>query len=188
VTSTSRSYSDDLDNDSVAPWGFESDLAERRMYAVTVASLPRIRYRSAYDLGCSDCGLTESLATRCDLLLSRDVIPVALQRIEAQLRRRPPVWFEERSISEQWPSGPFDLILLRQIRYRFEVDDLRSIMACVLNSTTIGAHVVGVQERGETDCALTAKNAHKCIEATPGLVPVVHHLDEQFRLDIWERR
>ena len=66
MTSTSRSYFEQMYRDHPDPWEFESSLYEQRKYAVTVASLPRSRYRSAYEPGCSIGVLTELLATRCD--------------------------------------------------------------------------------------------------------------------------
>ncbi len=48
MTSTSRAYFERMYRDSVDPWDFESSAYEQRKYAVTVASLPRPRYRSAY--------------------------------------------------------------------------------------------------------------------------------------------
>ena len=79
MTSTSRSYFEQMYRDHPDPWEFESSLYEQRKYAVTVASLPRSRYRSAYEPGCSIGVLTELLATRCDRLLSSDIIPSALR-------------------------------------------------------------------------------------------------------------
>jgi hypothetical protein len=101
MTSTGRSYFEKMYRDSDDPWGFGTSPYEQRKYAVTVASLPRSRYRSAYEPGCSIGVLTELLATRCDRLLSSDIIPSALQQAEARLRRRSRVWLEERSIPEQ---------------------------------------------------------------------------------------
>ena len=75
-----RSYFEEMYRDSDDPWEFGTSPYEQRKYAVTVASLPRIRYRSAYEPGCSIGVLTELLATRCDRLLSSDIIPSALQR------------------------------------------------------------------------------------------------------------
>ena len=188
MTSTSRSYFEQMYRNHADPWGFESSLYEQRKYAVTVASLPRPRYRSAYEPGCSVGVLTELLATRCDRLLSSDIIPSALQRAEARLRKNPHVWIQERSIPDQWPSGPFDLVVLSEIAYYFDMTDLGCVMACVMDSTELGAHVVGVHWRGETNYPLTGERSHQIIAETPGLVTVVHHIEEEFVLDIWERR
>ena len=155
---------------------------------MTVASLPRPRYRSAYAPGCSVGVLTELLATRCDRLLSSDIIPSRVQRAEARWDRRTDVRFEERSIPDQWPSGRFDLVVLSEIAYDFDVIDLDCVMACVLESTVPGAHVVGVHWRGEAGYPLSGDRSHRSIADTSGLVTVVHHREEEFVLDIWERR
>lgn len=188
MTSTSRSYFDQMYRDDVDPWRFESSLYEQRKYAVTVASLPRPRYCSAYEPGCSVGVLTELLATRCDRLLSSDFIPTALRRAQSRLKEVSHVRIEERSIPDQWPSGPFDLVVLSEIAYYFDETDLGSVMGCVMNSTGRGAHVVGVHWRGETDYPLTGDRSHELIADNSGLLPVVHHREKEFVLDIWERR
>ena len=53
MTSTSRSYFEEMYREDADPWGFETSPYEHRKYAVTVASLPKLRYRSAYEPGCS---------------------------------------------------------------------------------------------------------------------------------------
>lgn len=188
MTSTHRSYFEEMYRGQADPWDFENSMYEQRKYAVTVASLPRSRYRSAFEPGCSVGVLTEQLAPRCDRLLSSDIIPSALGRAEGRLRRRPNVCFEERSIPDQWPPGPFDLVVLSEIAYYFDRTDLGSVMACVIDSTVPRAHVVGVHWLGETDYPLSGELTHQIIAEIPGLVTVVHHREEQFVLDVWERR
>ena len=53
MTSTNRAYFDEMYRDVEDPWNFETSHYEQRKYAITVASLPRSRYRSAYEPGCS---------------------------------------------------------------------------------------------------------------------------------------
>ena len=126
--------------------------------------------------------MTELLATRCDRLLSSDIIPAALQRAEARLRRKSHVWLEERSIPEQWPSGPFDLVVLSEIAYYFDVSDLGRIMTCVMGSTVRGAHVVGVHWRGETNYPLTGDRVTRSSPRRRVWSSVVHHREEEFVL------
>ena len=111
------------------PWDFESSPYEQRKYDVTIASLPRFRYRSAYEPGCSIGVLTELLAPRCDRLLSTDIVPCAVQRAQRRLRGAPHVRIQERSIPDQWPAGLFDLVVLSEIAYYFDVTDLGSVIA-----------------------------------------------------------
>ncbi len=129
MNSTSRAYFEQMYRDNVDPWGFESSAYEQRKYAVTVASLPRTRYRSAYEPGCSVGVLTELLAVRCDRLLCSDIIPAALAARRGPSPDRGPMsWFEERSIPDQWPTGPFDLVVLSEIAYYFDEMDLGRVL------------------------------------------------------------
>ena len=78
--------------------------------------------------------------------------------------------------------------MLSEIAYYFDAADLGNVIACVMDTTTVGAHVVGVHWRGETNYPLTGDLSHRLIGNTLGLVAVVHHIEEEFVLDIWERR
>jgi hypothetical protein len=57
----------------------------------------------------------------------------------------------------------------------------------VMESTMRCAHVVGVHWRGETNYPLAGERSHEIIAETPGLVTVVHHREQEFVLDIWEK-
>ena len=89
MTSTSRSYFEEMYRDDTDPWGFETSPYEHRKYAVTVASLPRCHYRTAYEPGCSVGVLSELLAARCDRLLCSDIVPCALERPRYDSERHP---------------------------------------------------------------------------------------------------
>src|ERR1700735_3218994 len=169
MTSTDRSYFEEMYRNDTDPWRFESSPYEQRKYAVTVASLPEDRYRRAYEPGCSVGVLTEMLATRCDNLLSSDIIPAALERAAPRLRGQPHGRFEERCIPGQWPSGPFDLVVLSEIAYYFDPTELQRVMACVMDSTVPGAHIVGVHWLGQTNYPLTGDRTNRLIGRTRGL-------------------
>jgi trans-aconitate methyltransferase len=170
------------------PWCFETSEYERRKYAVTLASLPKTRYGSAFEPGCSIGVLTEGLAPRCDELLATDVIPAALERAASRLRNCPHVTVERRAIPEQWPEGPIDLVILSEIAYYFDEEDLRRIINLLLRSTTEGAHVIGVHWRGETNYPLSGDRTHAIIDATPELYQIVSHIETDFTLAVWERQ
>jgi Nodulation protein S (NodS) len=188
VTSTGRGYFDKMYEGDADPWGFESSAYEQRKYAVTMASLPRRHYGSVFEPGCSIGVLTEMLATRCDHLLATDVVPAALDRGRSRLAGLRHVTLEQRAIPEEWPEAIFDLIVLSEIAYYFDASDLARITTLVLRSTGIGSQVVGVHWRGITDYPLSGDKAHRVIAATPGLEQVVHHVETEFVLDVWERR
>ena len=70
--SVPREHFDVLYEGSSDPWDLRSAWYERRKYAITVAALPRERYRSGLEPGCSIGELTRLLAARCDRLLAFD--------------------------------------------------------------------------------------------------------------------
>ncbi len=186
MTSTKRSYFEAMYESDPDPWGFESRHYEQRKYAITMASLPKARYRSAYEPGCSIGVLSEMLAQRCDRLLATDIIPTAIDAARRRLSERDHVRLELRSIPDEWPDEEFDLIVLSEIAYYFDESDLWQILALVLHSTRPGAHVVGVHWRGVTDYPLSGDQAHHIIEAVPELRPIVRHEEGEFVLNVWE--
>lgn len=186
MTSTKRSYFEDMYEGAADPWGFESSPYERRKYTLTEACLPRPRYRSAFEPGCSIGVLSELLARRCEQLLATDIIPAALARATVRLADQPHVAVENRAIPADWPSGPFDLVVLSEVAYYFDITDLQAIMERVLESATTRAHVIAVHWRGTTDYPLSGDQAHSIIGATAGLEALVHHVENEFLLDVWE--
>jgi hypothetical protein len=187
MTSTKRSYFEDMYGKEADPWGFEHSPYEQRKYVLTEASLPHIRYRSAFEPGCSIGVLSEMLAPRCDQLLATDIIPSALARAAARMANHSNVVIENRPIPDEWPSGCFDLVVLSEIAYYFDRADLEAIMARVFATTERGAHIVGVHWRGVTDYPLSGDRTHEIIDATTGLLSIVHHVETEFLLDVWER-
>lgn len=187
MSSTDRSYFDEMYARSHDPWEFATSTYERRKYALTVASLPEARFRAAFEPGCAIGVLTAMLAPRCARLLATDIVPAAL----AEARRRvrdPHVTFARRAIPEHWPEGPFDLVVLSEIAYYFDRCELEEIVASTTRSTVIGAVVVGVHWRGPTNYPLSGDAAHEIIDASPALERVAHYDEAAFVLDLWRRR
>jgi trans-aconitate methyltransferase len=187
MTSTHRSYFEEMYRRDRDPWGFESSDYERRKYALTMASLPRTHYESAYEPGCSIGVLTEQLAHRCDKLTATDIVPEVVERARRRLLGMASVQVELGAIPEQWPDGRFDLVVLSEIAYYFDVSDLEYVMSRVVGSTIPGAHIVAVHWRGTTDYPLSGDKAHLLIGSTPGLGHLISHREKDFVLDVWER-
>ena len=92
------------------------------------------------------------------------------------------------AIPEDWPPGPLDLLVLSEVGYYFDAGELRWLLERAQRSLETNATLVAVHWTGETDYPLTAAETHELIAATPTLHPVVHHLDEQWVLDVWRYR
>lgn len=182
-----RSYFDELYQSDPDPWQFESSWYEQRKYELTMAALPERRYRSGFEPGCSIGVLSSLLAERCDRLLATDIVPDVVQRAQHRCRTFSGVRVELRAIPEAWPTGPFDLVMLSEIAYYFDVSALKEIMAQVLATTSAKATVVGVHWRGTANYPLTADEAHAVMASTPELEHRSHYVEADFVLDVWNR-
>ena len=182
-----RSYFDEIYDSDPDPWRFQSSWYEQRKYELTVAALPEQRYRSAFEPGCSIGVLSSMLAERCDRLLATDIVPDVVQRARDRCLAFSGVRVELRAIPEDWPAGPFDLVVLSEIAYYFDVSQLNEIMAHVLATTMVGATVVGVHWRGTTNYPLSGDEARAIMASTPGLEHRSHYVEPEFVLDIWIR-
>ena len=187
MTSTERRYFYDRYASSPDPWGFASKWYERRKYDLTVAALPRLRYARAFEPGCSIGVLSELLAARCDHVLASDIVPSALAQAEIRLRPWDNVVVERRAIPEEWPTGTFDLIILSEIAYYFDVAALNTIVSRTVDSSVLGANLVAVHWRGPTNYALSADAAHARIDLSEHWRSEGHYEEEKFLLDVWER-
>jgi 2-polyprenyl-3-methyl-5-hydroxy-6-metoxy-1,4-benzoquinol methylase len=99
------------------PWKFASSSYEREKYRITTAALPKSRYASALEIGCSIGVLTKSLALRCDSLLAIDAAIAPLNEARRRCAEFSSARFEQLFVPEQWPDGAFDLIILSEVVY-----------------------------------------------------------------------
>jgi protein-L-isoaspartate O-methyltransferase len=99
------------------PWGFATRWYEQRKYALTLAALPRERYRRAFEPGCSFGVLSELLAVRCDALIASDLVASVSARAAQRLRHFDHVRVDTGAIPDVWPEGHFDLIVLSEVAY-----------------------------------------------------------------------
>jgi SAM-dependent methyltransferase len=185
VSRTPQSYFDRLCAADEDPWEFETSWYERRKYAVTLASLPDERYGHAYEPGCSIGVFTEMLAPRCDRLSAADLSVRASTVAARRLSGLSHVEVRQATIPEEWPTGPFDLLVLGEIGYYFDRPELQQLIDRARRSLQPGATVVAVHWTGTTNYPLSAAETHAVLGATPDWTPVAHHDDEQFLLDVW---
>ena len=77
------------------PNGLADRWYEARKYALSVALLPRQRYSTAFEPGCSIGVLTARLAARCDSLLSWDAVADAVASARSRTACLPGVLVEQ---------------------------------------------------------------------------------------------
>ena len=170
------------------PWSFATSWYEQRRYDVTVACLPEPRYGRAFEPGCAIGELTRRLATRCDELLAIDAAPTAVAEATARCRPLRNVRIRLGQMPADWPTGRFDLVVLSEIGYYFAPGPLAELRDVAVASLEPGGHLVAVHWLGRNgDHLLGGDDVHRTLGAAPGLVRLVSHLDEGFRLEVWTR-
>jgi SAM-dependent methyltransferase len=178
-------YFDRLYADKADPWDLATSPYEDAKYTATLAALPRPRYPSAVEIGCSVGALTARLATRCDDLLATDVATAALDAAAARCAALP-VRFARSTLPETPPPGRFDLIMLSEVLYYFTAADVAGVAAAVRAIARPGADVMLVHWLGPTpDYPLTGEAAVAAFLAAAGWARVIRQeRTPQYRLDL----
>ncbi|MBB2900524.1 LmbE family N-acetylglucosaminyl deacetylase/SAM-dependent methyltransferase [Kineococcus radiotolerans] len=173
------------------PWGFEDRWYEQRKRALTAAALPRARFRSALEIGCSAGVATVELAARCDRLLALDVAASAVRRARERVvaaGRGDTVETRVACLPREFPDGRFDLVVLSEVAYYCDPPDLRDLLDRITASLTADGVVVACHWRHlVADHPLTGDEVHRELRTTPGLAVLAHHEEEDFLLDVLVR-
>jgi cyclopropane fatty-acyl-phospholipid synthase-like methyltransferase len=182
-------YFDALYTADPDPWKFAASPYERDKYTLTLNAMPKPRYRSALEVGCSIGVLTRSLASRCDTLIAIDAAQTPLLEARRRCADLPGVRFEHMFVPDQWPDGVFELILLSEVVYYLSRDDVGRLAAKVINSLPKGGSVILVHWTGLTNYPLSGDEAADLFIERIGPTCVVERADRyaEFRLDVLSR-
>ena len=177
-------YRDDPD-----PWDFRRRFYEQRRYDLTVAALPRARFRRAFEPACAVGELTRRLADRCDEVVASDWAAAAVARARTNHGRLTNVAWSVASVPEDWPDGTFDLVVLSELGYYFSPDALAGVRDRAIGSLEPDGTLLAVHWLGRSpDHLLHGDEVHAVLGATAALVPGGAYRDDGFRLDLWTRR
>ena len=160
-----RMYAADPD-----PWQFAGRRYEQRKYALTLASLPRERYRRGFEPGCSIGVLTAGLAGRCDTLLAGDAAADAVRTARERLAGRSGVRVERIRIPDDWPAETFDLIVLSEVGDYLDARTLDTVVDAVTRALEPGGDLVLLHWRHPVaDYPLTGDQVHDALGRWPRL-------------------
>lgn len=175
-------YDDDPD-----PWGFDHRWYEQRKFDLTVAVLPRRRYRRALEPGCANGALTERLAVRCDELIAYDFVPEVVERARARLQDHTGVSIGSGEFPEYWPGGPGDLVVLSEVGYYLTPLGAQVAAERLEAWLDPGGDVVATHYTGATDYPMTGAEVGRWLDSLPFLTRVVMHVDDGYEIGVWTR-
>jgi SAM-dependent methyltransferase len=184
------SYFDNLYQADPDPWRFATSDYEATKYEATIAALPRSQYRSGFEIGGSIGVLTEKLANYCTALLSVDVSSLAQAQAMERCRAVPQVDFQIMRVPEEFPDRTFDLILVSEVGYYWNRQDLERSREGLVDRLEVGGHLLLVHWTLDAkDYPLTGDAVHEAfLELSP--TTLRHQLGKrelQYRLDLFER-
>ena len=170
------------------PWDFETSEYEAAKYRQTLAALPRSRYSNVLEVGCSIGVLTALLAALADSLLGVDVSEVALAVARDRCASLQGVHLALMQIPQDEPVGSFDLIVLSEVGYYWELEDLKRVIDMLAQHQMPGSHLVLVHHtKPVPDYPLTGDEVHETWLARPEWRVLEQQLHEGYRLDVLER-
>lgn len=176
-------YFEDKYKGDIDPWQFRSSDYEREKYQATIAALNKPRYARALEVGCSIGVFTGLLAPRCDRLLAIDASATAIAAAKENVPRN--VTFAVGTLPQDFPPGPFDLIVLSEVLYYFAEADLQRVAALCLDALAPGGDIIACHWLGETNYPLTGEAASDLFAADVAVkLPIrVPLRDQVYRLE-----
>lgn len=138
------------------PWRTHASPHERAKFALTIACLPRLRYRRCLEVGCGAGALTAQPAPRCDVLTAMDCTARAL----AVARERAScanVAFVEGAAPAIWPAHGPDFVALSEVLYSMTDDASAGLASRLAHDCAQESDVVLVHSLGDTGGAIDGR-------------------------------
>ena len=184
-----REYFEGLYAGSRDPWGFETSEYEKRKYERTLAALGGRRFARALEAGASIGVFTQMLAERCDGLLAVDVSEKAVAVARRRLSGLEHVTVERRSLPEEMPGGPFDLVVASEVLYYFTREEMLATLRRFEEELAPGGALLAVHWRRETKTyPLQGDEVHDLLNQHTGLAATRSIAEPDYRLDLFEDR
>jgi SAM-dependent methyltransferase len=182
-----RDNFEDLYAESADPWGFETSDYERRKYERTLESLGERSFRRAFEAGSSIGVFTAMLAPRCDELLAVDTSERAVEIARERLAEQRHVRVEKRTLPEEMPEGPFDLIIASEILYYWPREVVLEALRRFEATLAPGGILVAVHWRKETKTyPLQGDEVHELLVGHTRLNNIKTIQEPEYRLDVFE--
>jgi trans-aconitate methyltransferase len=169
------------------PWAVTTSWYERRKYALTLAVLPRERYRHGLELGCGFGVMSGLLHERCDQLTAIDGSTTAVARARGLFAGTEGMCFEEAVLPHEMPPVTVDLVVVSELLYYLSRADLDELLDRLVVALEPGGDLVAVHLLSRNPLSYDGAEVHPRLRARPELEHVVTHEDEGFILDVLRR-
>ena len=181
-----REHFEELYERSEDPWSFATSEYERRKYERTLEALGGRHFPRALELGCSIGVFTAMLAPHCEELLAVDTSQRAVDLARERLAGLPGVRVERRTLPEETPDGPFDLVVASEILYYFTEEAMLAALRRFEEELAPGGSMLAVHWRGEPKThPLRGDEVHELLGRHTRLAHVLSATEPEYRLDLF---
>ena len=127
------------------------------------------------------------LADRCDELLAVDVSERAVAAASERLSGQGHVRVERRTLPEEMPAGPFDLIVASEVLYYFPREEMLAVLRGFERELAPGGALLAVHWRRETKTyPLQGDEVHELLAQNTRLQNKETIIEPDYRLDLFE--
>lgn len=170
------------------PWDFATSAYELGRYEATVRALGTRRYRHAYEPGCSVGVLTAKLAQHCDQVEAIDFSDTAVKQAKKRCGALENVTISCGSILKYKPQDSYDLLVLSEIGYYFDVAQWIQLTDVLLSGLQQDGTLLAVHWLGSSsDHQISGDEVHSILCKKDFLRLTHSERCERFRLDRWNR-
>ena len=142
------------------PFGIDGNPYEQGKFEHMMEALDGRRYGHALEVCCSIGSFTEMLAPACDDLLAIDISQVAVDRTRARLADKPWVKVERRTVPEELPKGPFDLVVCADVLYYLSPNELPAAVRRLARSVSSGGTFLALHYLGDGGGLMGGNEVH----------------------------
>lgn len=168
------------------PWKFSTSDYEQFRYDTILRLLEKMRYGHAFEPGCSIGELTARLAPLCDELTASDISATASRRARERCLEFSNVTVVCAALPDFIPANALDLVVLSEVGYYFDREQLRSIGSLLVRNLNEGAVLIGAHWLGSSpDHKLHGDDVHEVLQALAGLSLEARERYDGFRIDKW---
>lgn len=182
-----RDYFEGLYAESPDPWNFASSEYERRKYERTLEALGGRTFPRALEAGASIGVFTEMLAPYCGELLAVDTSGRAVELARERLAGFKNARVERRTLPEEMPNGPFDLIVASEVLYYLPKEVALQALRRFEEELAPGGTLLAVHWRRNTRTyPLQGDEVHELLKENTYLANTKTIVEPEYTLDLFE--
>lgn len=168
------------------PWKYRSSWPERRRLDLLMAMLPHEFYDSVFEPACASGTLTERLASRAGRVFAWDGSLEATKHAKRFLATRPHVVVENKSVPDDWPDTPADLVVLSDFLYYLPKEHIVDVALLAGRTVKPAGSIIGCHWRATAHdfCVPGGDAVHAVLTDVLG-TPAASYVDDRHVIDVW---